>query len=152
MRLIRVRDTQGTCYPETSLLRATQCTAKGQGQIALDEDGSIWLELNYIPTTNHPPPSETGKAKKRQQRIEYLRTRDGDRCFYCLQVMTTEEMTFEHLLPKSAKGGNHLKNLVLAHQRCNERAGSLSVAEKVKLRETELFKRYRTGEFDAVDQ
>lgn len=71
----------------------------------------------------------------REEIVEQLIGRDGRRCFYCGQVLPTGYETIEHLVPATAGGPNHLANLVLAHRACNEGAGTLSVMEKVLLRE-----------------
>jgi hypothetical protein len=52
--------------------------------------------------------------------------------------MTHEQMTLEHLLSRRLKASDSLENLVLAHRVCNENAGHLSIAEKVRIREQRL--------------
>ena len=63
--------------------------------------------------------------------------RDGDCCWYCGNSFGAGEfkMTCEHLVPLIHKGPDNLSNLVLAHEKCNQLAGNLSVAEKVTMRE-----------------
>jgi hypothetical protein len=41
----------------------------------------------------------------------------------------------EHLLPVTAGGPSHLANYALAHRSCNEEAGTLSLVEKLRLRD-----------------
>lgn len=80
------------------------------------------------------------EAVKRPQKVSAfvraLLKRDGDGCFYCSLATTEEDRTVEHLVARSHGGPNHLSNLVLAHRRCNEGAGHLSVMEKIRLRES----------------
>jgi len=83
-------------------------------------------------------PVTSTNAKRRRRRIARLRERDGDHCFYCLKPMKRTQMTLEHLLARNLGGNNSLTNMVLAHARCNERAGHLSVSEKVRIREQNL--------------
>ncbi len=65
-----------------------------------------------------------------------LRARDGDNCWFCgLPFRNGEKATVEHLLNISNGGNNHINNLVLAHQKCNQLARNSSIAEKVLLRE-----------------
>lgn len=61
--------------------------------------------------------------------------RDTDECFYCGRSVPEDEATIEHLVPLSKGGPNHISNFALAHARCNQDAGNLSVVEKVHLRE-----------------
>ncbi|QCG95017.1 HNH endonuclease [Azospirillum sp. TSA2s] len=71
---------------------------------------------------------------KRAQRIRALTERDGCACWFCGEALGND-ITLEHLVAVAHGGPDHLSNLVLAHQACNQRADHLSVAEKVRLRE-----------------
>lgn len=72
---------------------------------------------------------------EREELVSALLDRDGRACFYCLLPLTPGFETIEHLVPQAAGGPSHLANLALAHRCCNERAGTLSVIEKIRLRE-----------------
>jgi len=79
-----------------------------------------------------------GTAKKRKpkgQYIEALIRRDGPTCWYCRTMLDFVEMTTEHLVARSSGGPHHMDNLVIACQPCNERAHTMSVPEKIILRE-----------------
>lgn len=72
------------------------------------------------------------------QKGETIIKRDGPGCWYCGEEMTEDgprERTIEHMCPVTHRGPDHLSNLVLACNACNVAAGSVSVAEKVRLRE-----------------
>jgi len=71
----------------------------------------------------------------RTEIIAALVARDGRTCFYCPRSLIEGSETIEHLVPATAGGPAHLSNLALAHRRCNEAAGTLSVVAKVRLRE-----------------
>ena len=71
-------------------------------------------------------------AGKYGARRSKLLKRDGNYCYWCAEAMDTGpsarrnpqspwSCTIEHLRPKAHGGCNHLPNLVLAHQICNER-------------------------------
>ena len=78
-----------------------------------------------------------GRPTKRAQgsfRKRQLLDRDGDCCFYCGRELG-DDMTVEHLVAVNQGGPDRLENLVLAHQQCNQEAGSMAVIEKIKLRE-----------------
>jgi 5-methylcytosine-specific restriction endonuclease McrA len=68
--------------------------------------------------------------------------RDGLLCFYCGEQESKRardfRFTVEHLIPVAHGGHNAIENLALAHAICNEEAGSLSVMEKIKLRESKV--------------
>lgn len=66
--------------------------------------------------------------------METLSQRDGWNCFYCETELTPESCTGEHLCPKAHGGPNHPSNMVLSCEPCNQRAGNLSIVEKLKLR------------------
>lgn len=87
-----------------------------------------------LPWRGKPSKRVNGSKTKRQ-----LLTRDGNACFYCgiemISGQTPLSMTEEHLLSMLHGGNNRLENKVLAHKRCNERAGHLPIIEKIKLRD-----------------
>ena len=63
--------------------------------------------------------------------------RDGQLCFFCLKPVGVD-ITVEHLIALVDSGPDHLSNKVLAHSVCNQKAGSLSVMEKIQVRESNL--------------
>ena len=75
---------------------------------------------------------------KRTPKVRTLLERDGGNCFYCHEPLKND-ITVEHLVSRAHGGPNHISNLVLAHQQCNADAGHLSAAEKIKLREQNIF-------------
>lgn len=70
--------------------------------------------------------------------VQTLFKRDGKGCFFCGRAMTTETATIEHLLNVSNGGNNHINNLALADNTCNQKARNMSIADKVRLREKML--------------
>ncbi len=46
-----------------------------------------------------------------------------------------DDITIEHLVAKAFGGPDHISNLVLACDDCNQAVGTLSVSEKVAIRE-----------------
>lgn len=73
-------------------------------------------------------------GKRWQANVNALLHRDGDECFYCGDPLS-QDISIEHLVGRTHQGPNHLSNLALAHEACNQEAGSLCVVDKVKLRE-----------------
>jgi len=78
----------------------------------------------------------TKRSKKDWVIVETLMKRDGIDCFFCWQEMDAEDRTLEHLVPLAHGGPNHISNLVLSHSKCNGLAGSKSVMEKIRIRES----------------
>ncbi len=101
-----------------------QHTYTGDAQMAVD----AWRGHGTYEIIRGPRRKLTGMQKA-------LLDRDGPDCFFCALALTDEDCTIEHLIPLSAGGPNHSSNLVLAHGACNVKAGSMSVAEKVRLRD-----------------
>lgn len=93
----------------------------------------------FITTSPWKAPDEIKErrvGKKRRNRfIKALIKRDGSECFFCGKATTDDDRTVEHLLSISDGGRNHLSNLALAHDHCNNLAQNMSIVEKVKLRE-----------------
>lgn len=62
----------------------------------------------------------------RNERIALLAERDGPDCFLCSNPFKTEDaITFDHWIPQSKGGTWELKNLRLAHKRCNAIKGDI---------------------------
>lgn len=75
---------------------------------------------------------------KLRHTIAAIIERDGCECWFSGQAFSgpeDEQITIEHLCPRSHGGPNHLSNLVIATREWNQRAGNLSVAEKVRMRD-----------------
>ena len=49
--------------------------------------------------------------------------RDKGRCQYCVQIVRRHEITFDHVIPRSAGGKSSWQNLVLACRPCNQAKG-----------------------------
>jgi hypothetical protein len=75
----------------------------------------------------------TGHKKKSPPRLQAIRERDGGCCFFCLQPVSIEDESEEHLVAMTHGGPNHIANLFLAHKVCNGKAGHLTAAEKIKM-------------------
>lgn len=73
-------------------------------------------------------------ARVNRSLVAEIRRRDGDDCFYCC-TPCGDDATVEHLIPRKVGGGNSTHNLALAHQKCNGLAASMTLVEKVKLRD-----------------
>lgn len=73
------------------------------------------------------------RAKRSSPRMQAIRKRDGDECFYCLLGVSIDDESEEHLVPVTHGGPSHISNLFLAHKLCNQRAGNLSAPEKIRM-------------------
>jgi len=50
--------------------------------------------------------------------------RDGHRCQYCAKKFPDQQLTLDHVIPKSRGGQNSWENLVVACKKCNQKKGS----------------------------
>lgn len=100
-------------------------TFVGQAQNALD---------SFLENKSYSAQEKQRRTKK-STTVKSLLKRDGDCCFYCEKVLNDNE-TIEHLLSIKHGGNNHIANMVLAHHECNQKAASMVVIDKVKLRES----------------
>lgn len=73
---------------------------------------------------------ETAKARQRVALVE----RDGTDCWFCGKPMPLNDMTLEHLVPKSNGGRNTLANYALAHAHCNRAAADKPLVQKIAMR------------------
>lgn len=71
-------------------------------------------------------------AKRRLRMIARLVQKHGAMCHLCglvidLKVTNKWRVTLDHIIPRVEGGGNHIKNLKLAHHFCNTSRGHMSV-------------------------
>lgn len=72
---------------------------------------------------------------KREPIVRTLIERDGNRCFYCATSFDEVKPTKEHLVPRTAGGPDHLSNLFLSCEPCNQEVGHASAPEKIRFRD-----------------
>jgi len=77
-------------------------------------------------------PINVGRNSGYKKEKAKLIIRDGLDCFYC-GLPLCDDITVEHLQPLVSGGKNTLSNMVLAHEKCNQEAGILTIVEKVRL-------------------
>lgn len=77
-------------------------------------------------------PFKVGRKKTYTKEKIAIQKRDGCNCFYCGKPLG-DDITLEHLISLVQGGKNTLGNMVLAHEKCNQEAGNLTVIEKVNL-------------------
>lgn len=132
--LIRFRAANGTHIAYRNKT-GTTIAASGEGFMEAWRchcGGQTWRAM--------PAQSKPVIGKRRRTLVAALITRDGDECFYCGSALG-EDITIEHLVGRTQGGPNHICNLALAHEACNKDGGSLSVVEKVRMREGRFAKR-----------
>ena len=81
-----------------------------------------------------PMPTIESSEPFLKPRVRRMVLAHGPKCHLCTHPLSFGDITIEHWLAKSRKGTDSPRNLKLAHRRCNERAGSLTIAEKTALR------------------
>lgn len=77
-------------------------------------------------------------VRNRNQKIAAIVSRDGYDCFFCRTKLKVGAMTIEHLVSSFSGGEDCLENLAIACKSCNEKAGSLPLAQKIRMREAAL--------------
>lgn len=77
-------------------------------------------------------PIKVGRHAGYSKQKKALLKRDGDKCFFCGLPMD-DDITVEHLISLANGGLNTLSNMVLAHEKCNQDAGTLPIYQKVQL-------------------
>lgn len=84
----------------------------------------------------------------RQWRIIALKRRDGLKCWLChKRFVKGDTVTIDHAIPKARGGSNHLSNLRLAHEHCNNERGCIAEAKPTAAKQRLMALQIRT---DAV--
>ena len=87
------------------------------------------LVVNSIIATRGINRSQTGYERTPVLTNAALFRRDRYLCLYCGQSFKARELTRDHVVPRSGGGADNWENVVSACLVCNQRKGSLSVAE-----------------------
>ena len=103
-----------------------------RGRTRMTGDAPVAWEA-FINGTSWRAIPATSRRKSMTSMIRTIIRRDGYLCFFCQRLVDVESASAEHLVPVTHGGPNHISNLVLAHQLCNQRAGHLSAAEKIRI-------------------
>lgn len=77
-------------------------------------------------------PSRLPKSRRKGGKAVSKKKIYGSDCFYCGRDLG-EDVTLEHLVPRARGGQNHIANLRLAHAKCNNFVGSMSLEAKARL-------------------
>lgn len=85
-------------------------------------------------TAGVPMPTLRSSSPILKPRVRRLILNHGSMCHFCSLPMPLSDVTIEHWFAKSLGGDNRYENLRLAHRRCNEIAGSLSIRQKNRIR------------------
>lgn len=64
-------------------------------------------------------------SKRRAAQKRTLLKRDGAVCTWCGRITAPEDLTLDHIVPKSRGGRDHLRNLTLACVPCNQAKANL---------------------------
>jgi hypothetical protein len=64
--------------------------------------------------------------------LDEIILRDGGRCVWCGREPWREDLTVEHLLPRTRRGRGAPENLAVACRRCNRRRGATPVSAYVR--------------------
>ena len=68
--------------------------------------------------------------------------RDAFTCTYCdKHVVDAEELTVDHVVPKSQGGSNHMRNLATACEPCNKEKRDLLLTQYLRAFEIKITKR-----------
>lgn len=80
---------------------------------------SLVMEVPSVVVTRQYVPMNRPAALTRLS----LHLRDGFRCGYCMETFRTEDLTFDHIVPRCQGGTSLFTNLVSACVSCNVRKG-----------------------------
>lgn len=91
----------------------------------------------FIPTPLHkirfPSIIAVKKYQTKTQSVAFNRyniwLRDGGECAYCCAEVSTSELTYDHVYPRSRGGPTTWENIVCACQPCNTRKANKTTAE-----------------------
>lgn len=107
----------------------------GKGQISFSDSvgRKAWMAFRekrrFSLTRRH-------RRSKSEALVKRLIDRDGNVCFFCgCEFCEDVPPTLEHLLSIAQGGNNKIANLVLACEPCNQEAGSMAIASKIKMRD-----------------
>lgn len=113
-----------------SWMRAIELLLAGKAEVVEEYDDIPIRSVNF--SLKLPSILRLVKTyKKRKEKVKFSRYnvfyRDDWTCQYCGEKKKTEELTFDHVIPKSRRtpdSGKSWENIVTACWRCNHKKGS----------------------------
>ena len=93
------------------------------------------------------------KYKLGEQRVSDLyelnkmKLKSGDFCFYCYNEIPKEELTADHIFPRSKGGSNDLNNIIFVCKHCNSSKGKKELLKWFMLDKNELPSPYVLGHY-----
>ncbi len=63
-------------------------------------------------------------TKQKKNRKKRLLAKYDNKCFWCVQTFDEQDLTIEHLTPRSKGGSDSFENLCLACLECNQERGN----------------------------
>lgn len=88
----------------------------------LHQDTQVLMQNFDKQCTLVGPPVPT--IPKGMTKIDYLLQVQKHKCEYCREKMKKNNITREHIIPKSKGGTSHLGNICLVCKACNQKAGN----------------------------
>ena len=77
------------------------------------------------------------------KKVDYLLKLQKHKCEYCGKKMKKNNITKEHIIPKSKGGTNHLGNICLVCKNCNQKAGNdMNDPQRLKILKLRLTTNY----------
>lgn len=68
-------------------------------------------------------------SSNRANKVKKLIQRDGSKCHYCKCVLNNNNITVDHVIPKSKGGSDRIENLVLSCEFCNYQRSDIDYKE-----------------------
>jgi len=102
------------------------------GKVEVLEEYDDWLVAPSTairtPAVVRLSPHVTGGSVSRKNKVRFSRTnvftRDGFRCQYCGDRKGTDELNYDHVVPRVRGGKTGWENIVTSCYACNDRKGS----------------------------
>ena len=105
----------------------------------------VWRKLVVVEIKDEPLPERkkyTGGKKHKSKRRFLYELQEG-RCAYCELPFSIDDMTLDHVIPKSKGGSDDIENIVVACRSCNWLKGPHETFEEVAVLVASRFLRTR---------
>ncbi len=90
---------------------------------------SVTLELKMPSVVRFVRAIQSRKKGMIKFSRENVYARDNGRCQYCSRPVSTDNMTYDHVIPRSQGGQTNWTNIVISCIPCNQKKGKLTLAQ-----------------------
>lgn len=138
-----VLDAHYTPLTQVSLRRAARLIAKGKVEVLECYENIVHEAIGFWPSVVRLLRAVAWRHRGVRFSRENVYARDRGRCQYCAVHLRRDEVTYDHVVPRTQGGKTEWTNIVLSCRECNQRKGGRTPTQAgMRLKSTPVRPKY----------